>query len=150
VANLVFNAAKRRGIDVWYDAAAESPGRLRLLLIQDGSQPSDPDADTVADVLGASPTGEVSVAGYARQTLDNVTRGIDDTNDFAYLDADDVVFSGMSSGEDVAGALLYEHVTEDSDSIPIAWYEFSEVVDSLGSITVAWNTPANGAVIKGA
>jgi hypothetical protein len=60
------------------------------------------------------------------------------------------VFSGMSTGQDVAGALLYEEVTDDDDSIPIAWYDFDEVLDSLGSITVQWNTAANGGVIKGA
>ena len=150
MANFCFNQGKQYGLKELYEAAQESPPRLKVLLIQAGSEPSSPDVDTVADIVGGSPTAEVTASGYARQALSNVTLNVDDANDFAYLDADDVLFSGMTTGQDVGGALLYLEVTNDADSIPIAWYEFSSAIDTGNDISVRWNTPANGGVLKDA
>lgn len=150
MSNFCFNQGKKYGLKELYEAANESPPRLKLLLIQDGLEPADPDVDTLDEIVGGSPEAEVTASGYARQALSNVTLNVDDPNDFAYLDAADVLFSGMTAGQDVGGALLYLEVTNDSDSIPIAWYEFTSAIDTGNDISVRWNAPAQGGVLKDA
>lgn len=118
---------------------------LRLLLLKSGG----PTATTnvVADLTPG--TNELTVAGYARQTLANTIITEDDTNNFAYLDADDTVFTGLATGETITWAVLFEFITNDAGSFVYAGYDVTDTPTNGSNVTIQWATPANGGVLKG-
>lgn len=103
-----------------------------------------------ADTNFRSDVTELTVAGYAIQTLSGETVTEDDTNDFAYLDATDPVFTGLASGETIIGAGLFRHVTNAADSPFYAFYDLTDTPTNGGDVTVQFATPANGGALKGA
>ena len=84
---------------------------------------------------------ECDGAGYSRQALANKTVTRDDTNDLAVFDADDESFGSIgASTRNVQGVLIYLHVTNDADSVPLFWLEFSTSKVPDGSdFTVRWS-----------
>lgn len=74
----------------------------------------DPDNDAfVADL----PTGsEPTDASYGRQTLSGVSITQDNTNDRAQFDANDAVFSSLSTSNDIEAAFVYRQVGGDDTS----------------------------------
>lgn len=84
---------------------------------------------------------EMDGANYVRKALANEAVNLDDANDRAEFDADDVTWSSLGAGtRSIAGALLYKHVTNDADSPLIAWVEFAAPVTADGSnFTIQWN-----------
>jgi hypothetical protein len=109
-----------------------------------------PTADTnvVDDLTPAS--NEITVANYARQALDGETVTEDDTNDFAYLDADDAVFASLSTGETITWAILIRHTGSDATAPVYAAYDVTDTPTNGGNVTIQWATPANGGLLKGA
>jgi hypothetical protein len=98
VANGTYNKGKAQiangGIDL-------DTSDLRVLLVK-SSYTFNPDHNFVDNGDANDPQShEVTVSGYARQTLANKTVTQDDTNDFAYFDADDAVFTGLAVGETI-------------------------------------------------
>lgn len=93
---------------------------------------------------------EIGVSGYARQTLASKTVTQDDTNDLAYLDATDVDFTGMASGETIGGVVLFRHTGTDTTAPLIAFYALASIPTSITDLTIKWAAPANGGVLKGA
>jgi hypothetical protein len=93
---------------------------------------------------------ELDDASYAQQALAGETVTEDDTNDFAYLDATDPVFTSLAGGETIIFAFLYRHVTNASDSPVYAGYDVTDTVTNGGNITIQFATPANGGALKGA
>lgn len=140
MANLIYN----RGIYEVMNLGALATADLRLLLVT-SAYTADKDHNFVADVVAS----ELTVGGYARQTLANKTLTEDDTNDFAYLDADDVLFSSLVAGETIGGAILFRHTGADATAPVIAFYDLTNTPTNGGNFTVQWNTPANGGVLKG-
>jgi hypothetical protein len=118
---------------------------LRVLLVKD-TYVFDNDHNFVSDVIAGSK--EISVGGYARVALTTKTVTEDDTNDFAYLDADDVLFAALAAGQTVGGAVLYKFNAADGAAEVIAFYDLTDTLTNGGDITVVWNTPANGGVLK--
>lgn len=84
---------------------------------------------------------EMDGANYVRKQLANEAVNLDDPNDRAEFDADDVTWSSLGAGtRSMAGALIYKHVTNDADSPLIAWVEFAAPVTADGSnFTIQWN-----------
>lgn len=119
---------------------------LRVLLLKSSA----PTADTnvVNDLTPG--TNELSVAGYSRQTLSGETVTEDDTNDFAYLDATDPVFSNLAAGETITWAILYRFVSNDTDSPVYAGYDITDTPTNGGNVTIQFATPANGGALKAA
>jgi hypothetical protein len=92
---------------------------------------------------------EISVVGYARQALANTTVTEDDTNDFAYLDADDVVFTALTAGQTIGGAILFDQAGgADTARAVIAFYDLVDTATNGGNVTIQWATPANGGVLR--
>ena len=92
---------------------------------------------------------EISVGGYARQALTTKTITEDDTNDFAYLDADDAVFTALVAGQTIGGAILFDNAGgADTARAVIAFYDLVDTATNGGNVTVQWATPANGGVLK--
>jgi hypothetical protein len=144
VANGVYNRGKYQ---LATGAINLATADLRVLLVK-STYALDADHNFVADVVaGAS---EISVAGYARQALANKTVTEDDTNDFAYLDADDVVFAALVAGQTVGGAVLFVHTGVDATAVVLGFYDLTDTPTNGGDITVQWATPANGGVLKAA
>lgn len=103
-----------------------------------------------ADTNFRSDVTELTVAGYAPQALAGETVTEDDTNDFAYLDATDPVFTGLATGETVIYGFMFRHVTVASDSPVYTGYDVTDTPTNGGDMTLQFNTPANGGALKGA
>src|SRR3990167_4775059 len=68
-----------------------------------------------ADTNFRSDVTELTVGGYAPQALTGETVTEDDTNDFAYLDATDPVFTALVAGGKSPFSFLYPRVTPPAD-----------------------------------
>lgn len=143
MANLVTNKAK---YELFTGDANLDAADLRVLLLK--TYVIDADDNFVDDLVPG--TNEVSVSGYSRQTLSGETVTEDDTNDFAYLDATDPVFSSLATGETVVGAVLFRHTGSDATAPVYAGYDVTDTPTNGGNITIQFATPANGGALKGA
>lgn len=143
MANLVTNRCKN---ELFTGDANLDAADLRMLLLKSAT----PTADTnVVDDLVPG-TNELTVTGYARHTLSGEAVTEDDTNDFAYLDATDPVFSSLASGETITWAILFRHTGADSTAPVYAAYDLTDTATNGGDVTIQFATPANGGALKGA
>lgn len=115
-----------------------------LLLDTDYTQDKN---DNVLDDLDSD---EISVSGYSRQALANETLTEDDTNDRAYMDADDVTYSSLAAGQTVGWAILYRHTGSDATAPVIAAYDLTNTPTNGGNIVVQWTAPGSGGVLYAA
>ena len=146
MANGVYNKGKAEIAKALTDLDGST---LKLMLV-DSTYTFNPDLTFIDDGSANDPASkEITVSGYARQTLANKAVTQDDTNDFAYLDADDVVFTALVAGQTIGGAVLFRDAGgADTANIPIAFYDLTDTPTNGGNVTVQWNTPANGGVLK--
>lgn len=102
-------------------------------------------ADTEADIdlMNAFATlDECDAAGYARVALTGEAVNIDDTNDRAEFDANDASFTslGGDATRAIQGALIFRHVTDDTDSVPIAFIDFTADIPATATqIDIPWS-----------
>lgn len=99
------------------------------------------DTDVDADNTGGYTLDEMDGTNYARQALANEAVNTDDANDRAEFDADDVSISSLGNGtRQMQGYLIHEHITNDADSFPLCWGDFSSTINPGGSnFSLAWN-----------
>ena len=100
--------------------------------------------DTEEDVTlmnGFTTLDEMDGSGYSRQALANEVVNKDNTNNRGEFDADNTTFSSLGNGtRAVQGALIYKHVTDDTDSIPICFVDFAADQNPGGSdFTIQWD-----------
>lgn len=113
---------------------------MRVLLVM-----SNTTADTERSVNflnGFTTLDEYDGANYARVDLASVALNRDDPNNRSEADADDAVFTNLGAGtRQAVGAIYYVHVTDDTDSFPIAYIDTGGFpFDGTGSNnTVQWN-----------
>jgi hypothetical protein len=145
MANAVFN----KGLEEIAKALTDLDGSdLRVLLVK-STYTFNKDHLTVDDGSANDPAShELTVGGYARQALANKTVTRDDTNDFAYLDADDVPFGALATGETIGGVVLFRHTGTDTTAPLIAFYDVTDTPTNGAAVTHQWATPANGGVLK--
>ncbi len=107
----------------------------------------DPDAAFNADhnFVNQISSDELSGTGYAggfngagRKTLASKTVTEDDGNDRAEFDAADVTWTGINAGT-ASAAVLIKEVTDDTDSLLIAFLDFTDVVTNGGNLTLQWD-----------
>jgi hypothetical protein len=139
MADLVTNKCK---FELFTGDANLDAADLRVGLIK--TTAPTPDTNFRADVT------ELTVGGYSPQALAGESVTEDDTNDFAYLDATDPVFSALVAGETIIFAFLYRHVTVAGDSPVYACYDVTDTPTNGGDVTIQFATPANGGALKGA
>lgn len=96
---------------------------LRWLLLKGTGYTFDADHNQVSDLTPGS--NEVTVSGYVRQALTGGGITIDDAANTAVVAADGPDFGTLAAGESATALVLYEHVTTDSDSIPVCYYAFA-------------------------
>lgn len=144
MANVVYNRGKAF---LFNDAAAITSRNLYVMLVQ-----ASYDSAVNATHNVVSDVNSYELTSYSRVTLSNVTVTEDDTNGFAYLDADDVTFSAVSTGQTVGGAILYVGAayatTNDSTSEVLAFYDMANQSTNGSDVVLQWATPANGGVLK--
>lgn len=131
----VKNIAKGRTWSADMDLNADD---MRLLLLMTNTTA---DTDVDLDNTSGYTLDECDGANYARAALANEAVNIDDANDRAEFDADDVVFTSLGNGtRQLQGALIHEHITNDAGSFPFVWVEFAATINPGGStLTLAWN-----------
>jgi len=92
---------------------------------------------------GFTTLDESDATGYARIDMSGLTITQDDGNNRAEFDATDLSFSGLSGDatRDYQGVLLYKHVTNDTDSIPLFFVEFTNtpVAKEATQVDVPWD-----------
>ena len=145
MANGVYN----KGKEEIAKALTDLDGSTIKLLLVDSTYSFNADTLFVDNGGASDPLDkEITVSGYSRQTLTTKTVTRDDTNDFAYLDADDVVFTALASGQTIGGAVLFRDSGADTTSPNLAFYDLTDTATNGGNVTVQWATPANGGVLK--
>ena len=85
---------------------------------------------------------EFDGAGYSRGALNNEAVNEDTANDRAEFDADNLTFSGISAGtRNIQGAIVYKHVTNDANSVPILWIDTGgfPFTANGGDLVLSWN-----------
>lgn len=99
------------------------------------------DTDVDADNTGTYTLDEMDGTNYARQALANEAVNIDDANDRAEFDADDISIATLGNGtRQMQGCLVHEFVTDDAGSFPLCFVEFSSTINPGGStFSVSWN-----------
>ncbi len=138
VASVFYNEAKAAFANGSIDWDADD---IRVALLMTNTT-ADTEQDTIKFVTDFTTLDECDATGYARLALANEAVNIDDGNDRAELDADDSSFTSLSGDgtRDVQGALIYKHVTNDTDSPAIAFVDFSADIPSTATqIDVPWN-----------
>lgn len=80
-------------------------------------------------------------SGASNVALTTEAANLDSGNNRIELDADDVAFGALGNGtRQIQGVLIYFHVTNDADSIPFVFIQFSSNVNPGGAtLTVAWD-----------
>lgn len=126
-----------RGLDQLNDFTS---GTYKWLLLKSTGYTVDRDHDFVSDLTPAS--NEISASGYARVTASTKTRTIDDTNDRISYDCDDPAFGSIAAGQTYGAAVLFKFVTNDSDSILIAYFTLTATATDGSPVTPV--IPAGG------
>lgn len=96
------------------------------------------DTETETEFIGDFSTlDEISATNYARKTVSSEAINEDLTNNRAEFDFEDQTWSslGGASNDTIQGAVVYVHVTNDTDSWPLAY------LDNSGS---SFNLTTNG------
>lgn len=137
MASFLYNEFKRASAAGELDLNAHD---IRVLLVMTNTT-VDTQNDGINFVNGFTTLDEMDGTNYARKTLANEAVNKDDANDRAEFDADDVVWTGLGNGtRQIQGALLFRFVTNDTDSVPIAFVEFLSTINPGGSdLTIQWN-----------
>lgn len=137
MASLVYNAGKKLIADGALEPATDT---LKCALLMTGTT-CDAENDAIAHVEDFADLDECDATGYARVALASVAVAQRDADDAAEIDAADIAFNDLSGDatRNYQGLLLYLHVTDDADSIPLAYIEFSSAASKLAvDVLVQW------------
>ena len=147
MANGCYNEGKKQIFNGSIDLDTST---IKVMLVK-STYTFDADHAAVDDGTADDPAShEISVSGYSRQSLAGRTVDKDTSNDFAYLDATDTVFSALASGETIGGAIIFKDSGLDTTSIPIAFYDVTDTATNGSDITIQWAAVGSGGVLKGA
>lgn len=87
-----------------------------------------------------SMTGHTTITGSTDQTLGSKTFTEDTTNDRIVYDAADSTWTAVASGETVQGIDIFQFVSNDAGSTPIAFIDITDLPTNGGDITLQWAT----------
>lgn len=93
---------------------------FRFILLKNGLYTPNVDHVFVADLTPGS--NELTMSGYTRQDAAGKTRTVDSGLNRIIYDCNDPNFGTPIAGESVTDIVLYEFVSDDSDSIVVAHY----------------------------
>lgn len=130
MATHVFNEAKRALLAGELDLNGHD---IRAMLVMTNTT-VDTENDGISTISQFTTLDEFNGSGYTRKALANEAVNKDDGNDRAEFDADDVTWTALGAGSrSVQGVLIYRHVTNDADSVPICFLEFATAKTPDGS-----------------
>lgn len=137
MASVVYNEFKYRS------AVAYMSGKdIRARLVMTNTT-CDTENDGVANLDDFTTIDPADATGYADVALTTEATSKDDANDRGEIDADNVVFSGLSGDatRDYQGVLLYEYVDgTDANDIPVVFIDFaSDIAAAATQVTVPWD-----------
>lgn len=89
----------------------------------------------------ATKVGDDTSSISADEVLTGTT--VSSSNGVTHFDATDAIFESISSSQTIHGILIYQKITDDTDSIPIAFINISTVVTNGSTINVNWDNGAN-------
>lgn len=138
MASNVFNNALQKILAAYLVTGAD----IRAALLMSNTT-ADTEKDGIDFVDDITTLDECDAAGYARVQLGSEASNVDNTNDRAEFDASDISFTGLGGDatRNYVGVLLVKHVTNDTDSIPIAFIEFDNapISSAATQVDVPWN-----------
>ena len=113
--------------------------RVALLMTNTSAGTNNDGIDFVGDITTLD---EMDGANYARAALTSEAAAEDDANDRGEFTASDLTWTSLGAGtRNIAGALLYQHETNDADSPVIAYFEFSSSVAADGNnFQIQWDS----------
>ena len=108
---------------------------------------ADTENDGISVVSNFTTLDETDGSNYVRKELANLAVNLDDANDRAEFDADDVTWLALGNGtRQIQGVLIYKDADDDGDPADDAlnpvfgWIEFSATINPGGSdFTISWN-----------
>ncbi len=135
MASNVKNIAKGRTWSADMDLNGDD---MRLILVMTNTTA---DTDVDADNTGTYTLDEMDGTNYARQNIGNEAVNVDDANDRAEFDGDDVSIATLGNGtRQMQGALIHEFISNDAGSFPFVFVEFASTINPGGStFAIAWN-----------
>ena len=107
---------------------------LRVLLLRSTGSAPTASVTTVADMFTAGAV-ELSDTAYVRKTLSGLsvlTTGPDRAGD-----ADSPTWTALGGAQTCSGVVLFQHITNDAGSKPLAWWTFSQATTG-GDFSAAW------------
>jgi hypothetical protein len=113
---------------------------IKVMLVN-ASASFNADHNFVSEVNANELSGTGYVGGFngaGRQTLGSKAINEDDTNDRAEFDAADVTWTGINAGT-ASAAILIKEGTADTDSLLVAYLDFTDVVTNGGNLTLQWD-----------
>jgi len=114
---------------------------IRMLLLKVAPTfPGDLDVDNITDLLAGS-ADEADATNYVRKAL-ALTTVTDDTDNRGEVTSGGTTTwtaLGGASNNDIVGAVVYKHVTNDGDSIPIAYIELTDTPTNGGDFSVSFS-----------
>jgi hypothetical protein len=143
MASIMYNEGNQSIIDRDIDLAANT---IKAMLVNSTYTP-DKD-DQFIDTGGASDAVDARLSGTTDQTLANKALGKDTTSDFAYFDADDVVFTAVTTGQTAVGVVIYKDTGTPTTSKLIAYLDITDTPTNGGDITIQFAAPASGGIFK--
>jgi hypothetical protein len=141
MANFVYDTGKNQFAKALTDPIAAT---LKVMLLKSTHTPNQGGHHFVSDIVA----DEISVGGYARQTLTTKSVVEDDVNHFAFLKADPVIFTALVAGQTVGAAVLFRDTGSAATSPLLAYYDVADTPTNGGDQTINWNSDANGGVLK--
>jgi hypothetical protein len=136
MADVIYNRFKRALLDRVSGSGVDfDTDTLKVALVTSAYTP-DIDAHNFYSDLTNEVTGTGYSAGGSTLTTPTVTQ--DNTNDWAYFDADDVTWA--ASTITARGAVLYKSTGVAGTSLLIAYFDFgSDKSSTAGNFTIQWN-----------
>lgn len=96
---------------------------------------------SLALVSRATNIGDNTSSISADEVLTGTT--VSSSNGITHFDATDAIFESISTGQIIHGILIYQKITNDSDSIPIAFINISTTTSNGSTINVNWDNGVN-------
>lgn len=141
------SGAYQNGVKVWLDGTIDYlVDTIKVLLVSTATPYTyDPD-HTIFDAGGANDIvdAETNVSGYTRgwggagrKTLASKTIAVDDTNDRVEVDAADVTWTALGTGETLEAAIIgKEGGANDTTSVPIVYLDPTNIPTNGSDVTL--------------
>ena len=114
---------------------------IRVLLVKVAASTTTDTEQDAATISAFTTLGELVATNYVRKALTGEVVNEDLTNDRAEFDAADVTWTalGGAANDTIGAAIIFKFITDDTDSIPIAYIDLTDTTTNGGDITLSWN-----------